>query len=108
MMRPYLITLIVPAIMLVLAIPLILEKVPRNYLYGFRTPYTMSSDQVWYHANRVAGLALLGTGLAWFVLGLVLPSVIVPPEVAYRYVLWIGLGCLGVAVVASFWLVYKR
>jgi hypothetical protein len=36
-MRPYLITLIVPLTLIILAIPTILEKVPRNGFYGFRT-----------------------------------------------------------------------
>lgn len=107
-MRPYLITLVLPLIMVILAIPLILEKVPPNHLYGFRTPYTMSSKDVWYYANRVCGIALLGAGFAWLVLGFVLPVLVAPPGLAYQYVFWSGLGCLGIALVASFWLVYKR
>src|SRR5690606_35974547 len=44
----------------VLSVPLILRKVPPNALYGFRTPLTRSSPEVWYPANAYAGKALLG------------------------------------------------
>lgn len=42
-----------------LAIPLALRKVPRNGLYGFRTPRTLSDDAVWYESNAYFGKALL-------------------------------------------------
>ena len=45
------------------SLPLILGRVPRNGLYGFRTPKTLSSDSVWYPANRHAGRELLTCGL---------------------------------------------
>jgi uncharacterized membrane protein len=49
-----------------LAVPMIKGRVPRNRIYGFRTPKTLSSDRVWYAANRIAGwdLLLAGTGMA--------------------------------------------
>ena len=34
---------------------MILGKVPPNGAYGFRTPKTLSSEDVWYPANRAAG-----------------------------------------------------
>ena len=43
----------------VLAVPLILRKVPRNGAYGFRTPKTLSGDAVWYEANAFFGWGLL-------------------------------------------------
>lgn len=100
-------TLVVPAVLVVLSIPMILYKVPRNHWYGFRTPYTLSSDEVWYHANRISGLALLIAGLVWLALALVLPYVMGSPELARRLVTWLGLGCLGAAVLISFWVVYR-
>jgi hypothetical protein len=39
-------TAFVPILLIALAIPLILQKIPRNGFYGFRTPYTLSSDDV--------------------------------------------------------------
>lgn len=42
-----------------IAVPLMLRKVPRNFLYGFRTPATLSSDHVWYEANAHFGSRLV-------------------------------------------------
>ena len=47
--------LLVPLVVLAVSIPLILGKVPRNHWYGFRTPRTLSSDAIWYPANRIGG-----------------------------------------------------
>lgn len=46
-----------------LAIPLLLGRIPRNGLYGFRTPLTLSSDAVWYPANRFAARGLIIWGI---------------------------------------------
>ncbi len=47
------------ALIAALAIPLVLRKVPPNHLYGFRTPRTLASHEVWYPANAFSGKALL-------------------------------------------------
>ncbi len=61
------------------SIPLILEKVPPNWLYGFRTRKTRNNEKIWYRANKfagktlfLAGLITAGSGvlLAWFGSGL--------------------------------------
>jgi hypothetical protein len=46
---------LVAALTMALSIPLAAEKVPPNWLYGFRTPRTVKDDRVWYPVNRVAG-----------------------------------------------------
>ena len=51
--------LIATFVIAVVSIPMILKLVPRNPYYGFRTPATLSSDELWYPANRFAGWALL-------------------------------------------------
>jgi hypothetical protein len=51
MPRPFIINLIVPGLIIAVAIPLIIGKVPRNRFYGFRTRYSLSSDEVWYRAK---------------------------------------------------------
>ena len=38
---------------------MILSKVPPNSAYGFRTAKTLSSQEVWYPANRAAGWFML-------------------------------------------------
>lgn len=42
-----------------ISIPLILEMVPPNGIYGFRTALTRSSPAIWYRANAFMGWALL-------------------------------------------------
>ena len=54
------------------SLPLIASRVPRNRIYGFRTPKTLASDEVWYEANRFAGRQLFGAGLAQVVGAVVL------------------------------------
>lgn len=57
----------------IVAIPMELQLIKRNSFFGFRTPKTISSDAIWYPANRAAGKALrwagifasLGTVLVW-------------------------------------------
>jgi uncharacterized membrane protein len=43
----------------IIAIPLILRKVPRNVVYGFRTRATLENDFVWYEANAYFGRLFL-------------------------------------------------
>ena len=70
-----------------------------NFIFGIRTPWTLSSDQVWTRSHRVGGYAMVAAGLATlfgaFVGGTRGPSIaltslviagIVP--VVYSYVLW--------------------
>jgi uncharacterized membrane protein len=46
-------------IFVIIAIPLILRKVPRNVVYGFRTRATLGNDFVWYEANAYFGRLFL-------------------------------------------------
>ena len=42
----------------IIVIPLILRKVPRNVVYGFRTRLTLENDFVWYETNAYFGRVL--------------------------------------------------
>ncbi|MDF1740397.1 MAG: SdpI family protein [Verrucomicrobiales bacterium] len=42
-----------------LSVPMYLGKVKRNGFYGFRTPLTLSSDEVWYPSNRYAAITVV-------------------------------------------------
>ncbi len=55
--------LICDALFAMLAIPLILRKVPRNVVYGFRTCATLADDFVWYEANAHFGRGLVVSSL---------------------------------------------
>ena len=50
------------ALILLLGIPLMLQKIKPNALYGFRTKKTLSDDGIWYAANSFAGKAMVITG----------------------------------------------
>jgi uncharacterized membrane protein len=108
MSRALVLTLAVPVALILLAIPLILEKIPRNPLYGFRTAYTMSSDEVWFRANKISGIALLIAGLVWLCIGILLPIVMPSMQSAVKIVRLLGLASVIIALGASFWLTYKR
>ncbi|MBN2536122.1 MAG: SdpI family protein [Spirochaetales bacterium] len=50
-------------VIIAVSIPLILDKIKPNQLYGFRTPKTLSSEEIWYKANKYSGMVLLITGI---------------------------------------------
>jgi hypothetical protein len=52
-------TLIANLVFVLLSIPLLLRKVRRNPIYGFRTRATLSDEFVWYEANAHFGLRFI-------------------------------------------------
>jgi len=60
-------------LMIVLAVPMVLEKVPPNNIYGFRTKRTLSDPEIWYPANAYAGKWLLVYGVVTTAMALLLP-----------------------------------
>jgi uncharacterized membrane protein len=56
-------------VVIVFSIPLILERVPPNDLYGYRTREVLSSPELWYDVNRFLGWAMLVAGAAGAALG---------------------------------------
>ncbi|MCC6445326.1 MAG: SdpI family protein [Armatimonadetes bacterium] len=91
-----------------LAVPMIRGMVPRNYIYGFRTPKTLESDAIWYPANCYAGKAILIAG-GILVAGTLL-LLIAAPFVSVDTIAWAGLTLtvlpLGVAVLKC--IIYLR
>ena len=53
----------VSCLLIIVAIPLALRKVPRNVLYGFRTRATMANDEIWFEANAHFGRGLIVASL---------------------------------------------
>jgi hypothetical protein len=49
-------------LLILLAIPLILRKIPPNPLYGFRVQWTLNDPELWYSVNAYSGkwIALVG------------------------------------------------
>jgi len=50
-------------------LPLIARRVPRNIIYGIRTPLAFSSDENWYRVNAIGGRFFLRAGLATIPVG---------------------------------------
>jgi uncharacterized membrane protein len=65
--------LLLGALLFALAIPLVLRWVPPNPVYGVRTSKTYSDRELWYTANRSAGITMAITGIAIAVAALVVP-----------------------------------
>jgi uncharacterized membrane protein len=40
-----------------------LPKIPRNWFFGIRTPWTMTSDEIWKRSHIVGGWWFVGAGL---------------------------------------------
>jgi uncharacterized membrane protein len=94
-------TLLVPLVIMVLSIPMILGKVPRNRWYGFRTTYTLSSDEVWYRANKISGIAVLIAGVLWLAIRYAVPAWMGATTQTFQLVQILGLVALGVALAIS-------
>jgi hypothetical protein len=54
-----------------LAIPMILRRVPPNRLYGVRTKASFASDDDWYRINAIGGRYLAVSGIVILVVGIV-------------------------------------
>ena len=65
---PFFVGLVIAGI----SVPMVLDKVPPNHLYGFKTKKTLSSKEFWYKSNRRAGKEFAIAGLAISVGSLVL------------------------------------
>lgn len=51
---------------------LVLGRVGRNRVYGYRTPRTLKDDRIWYPVNALTGLWMIWGGLLAAVIGLLL------------------------------------
>jgi len=61
--KGYVTVLSCAGLFVLLAIPLVLRKVPRNLIYGYRTARTLKSDEVWYPANAFFGWCLIASSI---------------------------------------------
>ncbi|MDB4914618.1 MAG: SdpI family protein [Gemmatimonadetes bacterium] len=52
----------------------LLPRARPNFVYGIRTPWTLSSDRVWMRTHRVGGYAMVTAGLVMIAAALLLPS----------------------------------
>jgi hypothetical protein len=59
--------------LIVVALPMLLRRVPPNGFYGLRVPATFKDEQVWYDANAASGRDFVLLGLFVILFSLVPP-----------------------------------
>ncbi|HAY14260.1 MAG TPA: hypothetical protein DCY02_07290 [Armatimonadetes bacterium] len=98
-MIPLLLTLMMFGLGLLLAVagfPMALGRVGRNSIYGFRTRKTLSSDHVWYLANRHSGRRMILAGAAIMLLSV--PFGMVAPLLGKTFAPWLMLALIMVPI----------
>jgi energy-converting hydrogenase Eha subunit B len=88
-----------PILTLALGLPLALQLVPPNRLYGFRTTTTFSSPEAWYDVNYATGIALLAAGVVGGLIMLLLTYQAFGLKAEPRYL--IGITATGAAILLS-------
>jgi len=63
-----------PLFLIIVALPLYFNLIPRNRFYGFRTSESLSNDGLWFQFNEWLGLALIVAGVVGFVLAALLAN----------------------------------
>jgi uncharacterized membrane protein len=64
----------------IIALPLMLRKVPPNPVYGFRTPTTLKNESIWYETNAYFGRGMLLSSVISALLIVVLHGVWTVPD----------------------------
>jgi uncharacterized membrane protein len=82
-----------PVTLILVALVMIANIVPRNWMFGVRTRETLASEAAWVAGNRVGGLVLLAASVLWVLAAIYLPR---------RYVKPVGLAALLFSVVILF------
>jgi len=80
-----------PITMILVSIPLLLNILPRNSIYGVRTRETMASEAAWEAGNRLGGLALIAASVVWLLAATYLPRPYVKPVGVAAVLLAVGL-----------------
>jgi uncharacterized membrane protein len=80
-----------------LSVPLILQKIPPNGLFGFRVPSTLENPELWYKVNTYSGWRLLVVGLGTAVGSIILYFSVNTSIDAY------ALSCLGLFLALFLW-----
>src|SRR5262245_57937165 len=91
-------------VLILVSVPMIIERVPPNRWYGFRTPRTQSDPKVWYPANRIAGQYFAFAGFLVVLAALVVALLHkqMTPTTGATILLLVGIGSIAGATVLSF------
>jgi uncharacterized membrane protein len=66
-------------LLIALALPLFLRKMPPNRWYGVRVPATFADEAVWYEANALSGRDLIVLGVLQVLAATLLPALLSEP-----------------------------
>ena len=77
----------------------VLPRARPNWLFGIRTPWTLTNDRVWERTHRLGGMLFVIAGIILLVSGFAAPSIMLPMivgtvvlasiiPVAYSYFVW--------------------
>lgn len=86
---------VLSALMILVAIPLALRRVPPNRWYGLRIPATFADRQVWYEANARMGRDLAWLGAVLLAVALALEAVPAQPADTWRTLVFAAVGVAG-------------
>jgi uncharacterized membrane protein len=87
---------LMPAIgILFIVVGVMIRKSKRNYMVGIRTPWTLSSDEVWERTHKLGGWLFIGAGIVTGILAIFLTSAI----------FWVMIGLI--LAVTAFTMVYS-
>jgi len=93
-----LITIIIGMLEIVMGVPLLLQKIKPNLLFGFRLPKTLSSEEVWYKSNVYVGRDFIIAGIVVVTGSLILLAFI--SELTILMLTWIAVILLTVPMIA--------
>ncbi|MBI2757559.1 MAG: SdpI family protein [Chloroflexi bacterium] len=92
------------ALIALFSLPLIFGWIPRQSIYGVRTPKTLSSDEIWYPANRFAGVVLLVSSFIYLAAAWTIPNTTTVTNIGFA--LWlIHLGAFALPLIVSLLLI---
>ena len=80
-----------PILLILVALVMISNVLPRNWVFGVRTKETMASDTAWVAGNRIGGLAMIGASVVWLLAAAYLPRPYVKPVGVAALLLVVGL-----------------
>jgi len=69
----------IPILTILISIPLVMQKVPPNLWYGFRTRRTLSDPTIWYRANYLGGMDLMYSGIIALILNCAIAALVKLP-----------------------------
>ena len=88
------------------SIPLILRRIPPNWIYGFKLPKTVNNPDIWYKANECSGKLMAIAGAVITLASVVLGMLGMSDHAYLTLMILVATVSLGITVIAS--LIYLK